>query len=196
MWLVSCFLWPFPRWPWKYWNMKHIISDMYLVRSLVVLICVFLAASYCLFVYWHQTEVVCHFLPTASIIFIIWTTKVFKLVDCQTVSMVLFFIIDCCVEVVCLVDVKRKTDCFPQGWRDLWVDDAFWRLLFSTILLVIMVLLRPSANSQRSDLEPQTETTSVSSRCHPSHFAVFPQVFSFPPDWWRRRRGGGQGAHA
>lgn len=39
----------------------------------------------------------------------------------------------------------------PQGWRDLWVDDAFWRLLFSTILLVIMVLLRPSANSQRSE---------------------------------------------
>lgn len=36
-----------------------------------------------------------------------------------------------------------------QGWRDLWVDDAFWRLLFSTILLVIMVLLRPSVNSQR-----------------------------------------------
>eukprot|EP00064_Thunnus_orientalis_P021246 superscaffoldBa00006329_g21404 len=60
-------------------------------------------------------------LLNASIIFIIWTTKVFKLVDCQT------------------------------GWRDLWVDDAFWRLLFSTILLVIMVLLRPSANSQRSE---------------------------------------------
>lgn len=39
---------------------------------------------------------------------------------------------------------------FLQGWRDLWVDDAFWRLLFSTILLVIMVLLRPSANNQRS----------------------------------------------
>ncbi|KAM7376311.1 hypothetical protein PAMP_006053 [Pampus punctatissimus] len=60
----------------------------------------------------------------ASIIFIIWTTKVFKLVDCQT------------------------------GWRDLWVDDAFWRLLFSTILLVIMVLLRPSANSQRFSHSP------------------------------------------
>lgn len=40
-----------------------------------------------------------------------------------------------------------------QGWRDLWVDDAFWRLLFSTILLVIMVLLRPSANSQRSEVK-------------------------------------------
>lgn len=41
--------------------------------------------------------------------------------------------------------------CSFQSWRDLWVDDAFWRLLFSTILLVIMVLLRPSANSQRSE---------------------------------------------
>ncbi|XP_068194507.1 transmembrane protein 87A-like [Antennarius striatus] len=71
-----------------------------------------------------------HFINTlifsvvASIIFIIWTTKVFKLVDCQ------------------------------RGWRDLWVDDAFWRLLFSTILLVIMVLLRPSANSQRFSHSP------------------------------------------
>lgn len=45
-------------------------------------------------------------------------------------------------------------DLSPQGWRDLWVDDAFWRLLFSTILLVIMVLLRPSANSQRSVTPP------------------------------------------
>lgn len=32
------------------------------------------------------------FVSTASIIFIIWTTKVFKLVDCQTVS--LFSVID------------------------------------------------------------------------------------------------------
>ncbi|CAB1335706.1 unnamed protein product [Coregonus sp. 'balchen'] len=34
------------------------------------------------------------------------------------------------------------------------LDDAFWRLLFSTILLVIMVLLRPSANSQRFSHSP------------------------------------------
>lgn len=34
------------------------------------------------------------------------------------------------------------------------MDDAFWRLLFSTILLVIMVLLRPSANSQRFSHSP------------------------------------------
>ncbi|XP_061105613.1 transmembrane protein 87A-like [Conger conger] len=73
--------------------------------------------------YQHFTNTLI-FSVLASIVFIIWTTKVFKLVDCQT------------------------------GWRDLWVDDAFWRLLFSTILLVIMVLLRPSANSQRFSHSP------------------------------------------
>ncbi|XP_053701100.1 transmembrane protein 87A-like isoform X1 [Synchiropus splendidus] len=73
--------------------------------------------------YQHFTNTLI-FSVAASIIFIIWTTKVFKLVDCQ------------------------------RGWRDLWVDDAFWRLLFSTILLVIMVLLRPSANSQRFSHSP------------------------------------------
>lgn len=73
--------------------------------------------------YQHFTNTLI-FSVVASIIFIIWTTKVFKLVDCQ------------------------------KGWRDLWVDDAFWRLLFSTILLVIMVLLRPSANSQRFSHSP------------------------------------------
>ncbi|XP_061599697.1 transmembrane protein 87A-like [Cololabis saira] len=73
--------------------------------------------------YQHFTNMLI-FSVLASIIFIIWTTKVFKLVDCQ------------------------------KGWRNLWVDDAFWRLLFSTILLVIMVLLRPSANSQRFSHSP------------------------------------------
>ncbi|XP_055361360.1 transmembrane protein 87A-like isoform X2 [Betta splendens] len=73
--------------------------------------------------YQHFTNTLI-FSVVASIVFIIWTTKVFKLVDCQT------------------------------GWRDLWVDDAFWRLLFSTILLVIIVLLRPSANSQRFSHSP------------------------------------------
>ncbi|XP_008312164.1 transmembrane protein 87A isoform X3 [Cynoglossus semilaevis] len=73
--------------------------------------------------YQHFTNTLI-FSVVASIIFIIWTTKVLKMVDCQT------------------------------GWRNLWVDDAFWRLLFSTILLVIMVLLRPSANNQRFSHSP------------------------------------------
>ncbi|XP_053553894.1 transmembrane protein 87A isoform X2 [Bombina bombina] len=63
----------------------------------------------------------------ASIIFIIWTTMKFRLVDCQS------------------------------DWQELWVDDAIWRLLFSMILFVIMILWRPSANNQRFAFSPLTE---------------------------------------
>ncbi|XP_077320968.1 transmembrane protein 87A isoform X2 [Lithobates pipiens] len=63
----------------------------------------------------------------ASIVFIVWTTMKFRLVDCQS------------------------------DWQELWVDDAIWRLLFSMILFVIMVLWRPSANSQRFAFSPLTE---------------------------------------
>ncbi|XP_076833621.1 transmembrane protein 87A-like [Brachyhypopomus gauderio] len=73
--------------------------------------------------YQHFTNTLI-FSVLASIIFIVWTTRQFKLADCQS------------------------------GWRDLWMDDAFWRLLFSTILLVIMVLLRPSVNDQRFSHSP------------------------------------------
>ncbi|XP_059578934.1 transmembrane protein 87A isoform X1 [Alligator mississippiensis] len=64
---------------------------------------------------------------TASIVFIIWTTMKFRLVDCQS------------------------------DWRELWVDDAIWRLLFSMILFVIMILWRPSANNQRFAFSPLSE---------------------------------------
>ncbi|KAK1171010.1 transmembrane protein 87A-like isoform X1 [Acipenser oxyrinchus oxyrinchus] len=60
----------------------------------------------------------------ASMIFMIWTTKKFRLAECQS------------------------------DWMELWVDDAFWRLLFSVILLVIMFLWRPSANNQRYAFTP------------------------------------------
>ncbi|XP_057704183.1 transmembrane protein 87A isoform X2 [Corythoichthys intestinalis] len=60
----------------------------------------------------------------ASIIFMGWTTKKFRLVDCQS------------------------------DWIELWVEDAFWRFLFSLILLVIMFLWRPSANNQRYAFTP------------------------------------------
>ncbi|KAM4664520.1 transmembrane protein 87A isoform 2-T2 [Discoglossus pictus] len=63
----------------------------------------------------------------ASIIFIIWTTMKFRLVTCQS------------------------------DWQELWVDDAIWRLLFSMILFVIMVLWRPSANNQRFAFSPLAE---------------------------------------
>ncbi|XP_041044748.1 transmembrane protein 87A isoform X4 [Carcharodon carcharias] len=61
---------------------------------------------------------------SASVGFMVWTTKKFRLTACQS------------------------------DWMELWVDDAFWRLLFSVILLVIMFLWRPSANNQRYALTP------------------------------------------
>lgn len=44
-----------------------------------------------------------------------------------------------------------------SDWRELWVDDAIWRLLFSMILFVIMILWRPSANNQRFAFSPLSE---------------------------------------
>jgi len=40
------------------------------------------------------------------------------------------------------------------NWREFWVDDAFWHVLFSIILLVIMFLFRPSNNNQRYAFVP------------------------------------------
>uniref|UniRef100_A0A3B4Y0R6 GOST seven transmembrane domain-containing protein n=1 Tax=Seriola lalandi dorsalis TaxID=1841481 RepID=A0A3B4Y0R6_SERLL len=45
-------------------------------------------------------------------------------------------------------------------WRELWIDDAFWRFLFSIILLVIMFLWRPSANNQRYAFSPLVDEES------------------------------------
>ncbi|KAJ8280691.1 hypothetical protein GJAV_G00057830 [Gymnothorax javanicus] len=70
------------------------------------------------------------FAVIASIIFIIWTTKTFKFTRCQS------------------------------DWRELWIDDAFWRFLFSTILLVIMFLWRPSVNNQRYAFSPLVDEMS------------------------------------
>ncbi|XP_029926284.1 transmembrane protein 87A isoform X2 [Myripristis murdjan] len=64
------------------------------------------------------------FAVLASIIFMGWTAKKFHLADCQS------------------------------DWVELWVEDAFWRFLFSIILLVIMFLWRPSANNQRYAFTP------------------------------------------
>ncbi|XP_051775606.1 transmembrane protein 87A isoform X2 [Erpetoichthys calabaricus] len=60
----------------------------------------------------------------ASLVFMVWTAKNFQLAVCQS------------------------------DWMELWVDDAFWRFLFSIILLVIMFLWRPSTNNQRYAFTP------------------------------------------
>ncbi|XP_031732624.1 transmembrane protein 87A isoform X1 [Anarrhichthys ocellatus] len=64
------------------------------------------------------------FAVIASIIFMGWIAKKFRLAYCQS------------------------------DWIELWVEDAFWRFLFSIILFVIMFLWRPSANNQRYAFTP------------------------------------------
>uniref|UniRef100_A0A1A7Z2K2 Transmembrane protein 87A n=1 Tax=Iconisemion striatum TaxID=60296 RepID=A0A1A7Z2K2_9TELE len=70
------------------------------------------------------------FAVIASVIFIIWTMKTFTMSKCRS------------------------------DWRELWIEDAFWRFLFSTILLVIMFLWRPSANNQRYAFSPLVDEES------------------------------------
>ncbi|KAB0402221.1 hypothetical protein E2I00_003073, partial [Balaenoptera physalus] len=60
----------------------------------------------------------------ASLVFMVWTTKTFRIAKCQS------------------------------DWMERWVDDAFWSFLFSLILIVIMFLWRPSANNQRYAFMP------------------------------------------
>ncbi|XP_006876511.1 PREDICTED: transmembrane protein 87B [Chrysochloris asiatica] len=64
------------------------------------------------------------FAVLASVVFMIWTTKTFRMAKCQS------------------------------DWMEHWVDDAFWSFLFSLILIVIMFLWRPSANNQRYAFMP------------------------------------------
>ncbi|CAG9766977.1 unnamed protein product [Ceutorhynchus assimilis] len=43
-------------------------------------------------------------------------------------------------------------------WKDIWLEDAFWHILFSIILLVIMILWRPNNNNQRYAFVPLLDT--------------------------------------
>lgn len=51
------------------------------------------------------------------------------------------------------IKIHRLTECLTD-WKSLWIDDAFWHLLFSLILLVIMILSRPTNNNQRYAFSP------------------------------------------
>ncbi|XP_027200090.2 transmembrane protein 87A isoform X1 [Dermatophagoides pteronyssinus] len=42
----------------------------------------------------------------------------------------------------------KLTSCLST-WKYLWIDEAYWHILFSIILVAIMILWRPSNNNQR-----------------------------------------------
>lgn len=41
-----------------------------------------------------------------------------------------------------------------QEWKEVWVDEAYWHILFAGVLAVIMVLWRPTNNNQRYAFTP------------------------------------------
>jgi hypothetical protein len=47
----------------------------------------------------------------------------------------------------------KLTSCVTD-WKGLWIDDAYWHVLFSAVLLVIMILWRPTNNNQRYAFTP------------------------------------------
>lgn len=51
------------------------------------------------------------------------------------------------------IKTHRLTKCLTD-WKDLWEDEAFWHILFSLLLLVIMILWRPTNNNQRYAFTP------------------------------------------
>jgi len=51
------------------------------------------------------------------------------------------------------IKFHRLEECL-KDWRDLWIDEAFWHFLFSTMLCVIMFLWRPSQNNKRYAFTP------------------------------------------
>lgn len=51
------------------------------------------------------------------------------------------------------IKAHRLAECITD-WKNLWLDDAFWHILFSVLLLVIMVLWRPTNNNQRYAFTP------------------------------------------
>src|SRR6218665_133217 len=50
--------------------------------------------------------------------------------------------------------MQHKFSSCINNWSNLWFDEAYWHVLFSIILLVIMILWRPTKNNQRYAFTP------------------------------------------
>ncbi|KAG0720786.1 Transmembrane protein 87A [Chionoecetes opilio] len=64
------------------------------------------------------------FAVVASVIFMLWSIRYHQFENCLT------------------------------DWKEFWVDDAYWHILFAILVLVIMILWRPSNNNQRFAFTP------------------------------------------
>ncbi|XP_063958513.1 transmembrane protein 87A-like isoform X1 [Lytechinus pictus] len=60
----------------------------------------------------------------------------------------IFCVVAAVIFLVWSLKAHRMTKCV-KNWNEIWVDDAYWHILFCVILIVIMILFRPTANNQR-----------------------------------------------
>lgn len=68
-------------------------------------------------------------------------------------NILIFAVVSSVLFMLYSIKAHHLTICFKE-WKELWIDDAYWRLLFSIILIVIMVLWRPTNNNQRYAFSP------------------------------------------
>jgi hypothetical protein len=66
-----------------------------------------------------------------------------KFTNCLILSVIISFLF-----MICVIKQHKITACLID-WHRLWLDQAFWHVLFSFMLLVIMILWRPTNNNQR-----------------------------------------------
>lgn len=90
------------------------------------------------------------FAVLASIIFMLYSIKVHRLALCVSVSTFSYFFLLLFLH----QNYNSKFLSNFQDWKALWIDEAYWHILFSVVLLVIMILWRPTNNNQRYAFTP------------------------------------------
>lgn len=85
------------------------------------------------------------FAVLASLIFMLWSIYFHRMDLCLSVTLTLRFL---------RRTIRQALFCGSQDWKELWLDEAFWKLLFTLLLMVIMILWRPANNNQRYAFTP------------------------------------------
>ncbi|KAL0831558.1 hypothetical protein ABMA28_002347 [Loxostege sticticalis] len=65
----------------------------------------------------------------------------------------IFAVISSVVFMLYSIKSYRVLDCITD-WKEVWMDEAYWHILFASVLTVIMVLWRPTNNNQRYAFTP------------------------------------------
>ncbi|CAB3222594.1 unnamed protein product [Arctia plantaginis] len=65
----------------------------------------------------------------------------------------IFAVISSVVFMLYSIKSYRVFKCITE-WKEVWMDEAYWHILFASVLTVIMVLWRPTNNNQRYAFTP------------------------------------------